>query len=99
GVVGPIVPRSVIAGTPVDGWTELCDYDRWDTAAFLAGSSSRDVWLYDRVTAMYRGHAITGELSPLRSAYREAGIYRGGITISNGVATGIAVPDAATDLK
>ena len=34
-----------------------------------------------------------------RSAYREAAIYRAGMTISDGVATAIAVPTAQTDLK
>jgi hypothetical protein len=96
GVAGPMVPRG---STPSDAWSALCDYDRWDTDAFLGAASSRDVWLYDRVTAMYRGYAITGESGPLRSAYREAGIYRAGITIANGVATKIGVPTAADDLK
>jgi hypothetical protein len=99
-VAGPIATAASVAGTTLDAWDKLCDYDRWDTAAFLVNaSSSRDVWLFDRVTAMYRGYAITGRLSPLRSAYREAEIYRAGMTISNGVATGIAVPNASTDLK
>jgi hypothetical protein len=78
----------------------VCDYDRWDTDAFLVNASaSRDVWLYDRVTAMVRGHVATGELSPLRSAYREAAMYRDGMTVANGVTTGIAVPTANGDLK
>ncbi len=97
GVAGPVAPRGA---TPADeAWAALCDYERWDTDAFRAASSSSDVWLYDRVTAMYRGYAITGALGPLRSAYREAGIYRAGIKISNGVATAIGVPGASGDLK
>ena len=99
-VAGALAPRAPLAGTTLDAWTSICDYDRWDTDAFLVNASaSRDVWLYDRVTAMYRGYAITGDLSPLRSAYREAALYQRGMTIANGTATGIAVPDAATDLK
>jgi hypothetical protein len=100
GLMGPMVAEQDLAGTPLDAWSSVCDYDRWDTDNFLVKwQASRDVWLYDRVTTMYRGYAFTGELSPLRSAYREADIYRAGMTISNGVATNIAVPTAQTDLK
>ncbi len=100
GVTGPAIPESEIAGTPLDAWSELCDYGAWDTDAFLvSAAASRDVWLYDRVTAMYRGYAVTGDADPLRSAYHEAAIYRAGMTIANGVTTAIAVPNASTDLK
>jgi hypothetical protein len=100
GVAGPLIPQASVAGTPLDAWRTLCDYDAWDTDTFLINAAaSRDVWLYDRVTAMYRGYAITGDLVPLRSAYREAEIYLAGMTISGGVATNIAVPSAQTDLK
>jgi hypothetical protein len=66
--VRAIVPQAAITGTPLDAWGGVCDYARWDTDAFVAGSASRDVWLFDRVTAMYRGYAITGALEPLRSS-------------------------------
>jgi hypothetical protein len=100
GVAGLVIPQADVAGTALDAWSDICDYAAWDTDQFLVSSAaSRDVWLYDRVTAMYRGYAITGSLVPLRSAYREAEIYRAGMTITNGVATNIAVPDAQTDLK
>ncbi|MBS1123001.1 MAG: hypothetical protein H6Q90_5229 [Deltaproteobacteria bacterium] len=100
-VAGPVIPRAMIAGTALDAWGGVCDYDRWDTDTFLSNASStRDVWLFDRVTSMYRGYAITGELSPLRSAYREASIYRAGMTIANGTTTGLPVPqDGSSDLK
>ncbi len=97
---GPVIPRAQVIGTPLDAWSALCDYAHWDTDAFLVNAqASRDVWLFDRVTAMYRGYAITGDVVPLRSAYREAAIYQAGMTIQNGVATNIAVPTAQTDLK
>ncbi len=100
GVAGYMIPQASVANTALDAWESLCDYAQWGTDKFLVNSaSSRDVWLYDRVTAFYRGYAITGSLVPLRSAYREAEIYRAGMTVSNGVATNIAVPDAQTDLK
>lgn len=100
GVAGPVVPAELVAGTALAAWSSQCDYDAWDTDAFLVNASaSRDVWLFDRVTAMYRGYAITGTQVPLRSAYREAELYRAGMSISNGVATGIAPPTADTDLK
>lgn len=100
GLGGPLVAQADVANTPLDAWNTLCDYDRWDTDDFLTNASaSRDVWLYDRVTAMYKGYFTTGALSPLRSAYREAELYRAGMTISNGVATAIAPPTANDDLK
>ena len=100
GVAGLLIPQASVSGTALDAWRTICDYDAWDTDTFLINSaSSRDVWLYDRVTTMYRGYATTGSLVPLRSAYREAEIYRAGMVISGGVATNIAVPDAQTDLK
>ncbi len=100
GFAGPVTPRSQVQGTSLDVWTTQCDYDQWDTDAFVANQSSgREGWLFDRVTSMYRGYAITGSTVPLRSAYREAAIYLAGMTITNGVTTGIAPPDANTDLK
>ncbi len=98
GAFGPLVPQATVAGTPLDAWAGVCDYDRWDTDAFLAGSASREVWLFDRVTAMYRGYAVTGARGPLESAYREAGLYRRGLT-GDESETRIGVPGAADDLK
>lgn len=100
GFAGPVTPRTQVQTTSLDVWTTQCDYDQWDTDAFIANQSTgREGWLFDRVTSMYRGYAITGSTVPLRSAYREAAIYLAGMTISNGVTTGIAPPDANTDLK
>jgi len=100
GVAGPLVAQSELEGTSLDAWRSICNYATWGTDKFLVNAaSSRDVWLYDRVTAMYRGYVMTGDRVPLRSAYREAEMYRAGLTISNGAATNIAVPNAQTDLK
>ena len=98
GFAGPIVPDTEIAGTPLAAWDSVCDHDRYDTDAFLADSASRGVWLYDRVTVMLRGYARSGTLSPLRSAYREATLYREGLT-GSGASTRIGVPGANDDLK
>jgi hypothetical protein len=98
GVAGPIATAAQIAGTALDAWTSLCDYAAWDTAAFLALADDRGSWLYDRPTAMYRGHAVTGDASPLASAYREAAIYLAGIT-GSGHDTRIGIPTAADDVK
>jgi hypothetical protein len=88
---GPLVEQSAVAGTPLDAWNTHCNYDQWNTDKFLTeAAATRDVWLYDRVT---------GAISPLKSAYREAEIYRAGMTITNGVATAIAPPTANDDLK
>ena len=100
GFAGPVTPRAQVQGTSLDAWAAQCDYDAWDTDAFLVNASaSRDVWLFDRVTTMYRGYASTGSMVPLRSGYRESAIYLAGMTVSNGVATAIAPPSANTDLK
>ncbi|HVK88558.1 MAG TPA: hypothetical protein VM513_30780 [Kofleriaceae bacterium] len=97
---GPMIPQAAFAGSALDAWSDVCDYTQWDTDAFLVNASaSRDVWLFDRVTAMYRGYALTGDTVPLESAYREAALYRDGMTITNGVATAIPVPTASSDLK
>ncbi|MBZ0232084.1 MAG: hypothetical protein K8M05_06995 [Deltaproteobacteria bacterium] len=98
GVIGRLVPAAEMAGTPLDAFGDVCDYERWNTEMFLAQQASRDVWLFDRVTAMYRGYAITGDAAPLASAYREAAIYRAGLT-GSGSSTRIGVPGAADDLK
>ncbi|MEZ4403821.1 MAG: hypothetical protein R3B06_27610 [Kofleriaceae bacterium] len=98
GGFGPLTPWAAVRGTPLDAWIGLCDYARWGTDAFVAGMDQREVWLFDRVTAMYRGYAVTGDLGPLTSAYREAAIYRAGLT-GVGADTRIGVPTAADDLK
>jgi hypothetical protein len=98
GFAGRLVPRADLAGSPLDAWGGVCDYARWNTEMFIAGQASREVWLFDRVTAMYRGYTITGDAAPLSSAYREAAIYRAGLT-GDGAATRIGVPGAADDLK
>lgn len=98
GVLGPLVAESELAPELGGAWDGVCDYERHDTDAFLPGSDSRAVWLFDRVTAMYRGHARTGARSPLRSAYREATLYREGITETDR-SVRIGVPGAERDLK
>lgn len=99
-LTGPAVPRDAIQDPALDVWDRICNYQRWNTDIFVQEASSRELWLFDRVTAMYRGYAITGELSPLESAYREAGMYRDGIrfTHAGDIAT-IGIPGAAADLK
>jgi hypothetical protein len=99
GLGGPMLPASSVAGTTLDTWTTKCNYTKFSTDAFVSLRSSKDVWLYDRVTALYRGYMLTGSITPLRYAYREATIYRSGMTISGGVATNIPVPNASSDLK
>lgn len=99
GVVGPEVPEKQVRGTELDAWTDVCDYDRYDTSVFLEErEGDRGPWLYDRVTAMVRGYALTGELAPLESAYREAHIYFNGLS-GHGTDTRIGVPTAEGDVK
>jgi hypothetical protein len=97
-VAGPVVAQSAIAGTPLDAWGGVCDYATWDIDAFLAQAAGREAWLFDRPTAMYLGYAMTGARVALESGYREAAMYRAGIT-GTGSATRIGVPTAADDLK
>lgn len=100
GLFGPAVPHAELAGTPLDAWSKLCDYQAWNTEKFLAGASRREVWLYDRVTAMLRGYALTGAPGPLTSALREAELYRAGLRRdAQGQLVGLAVPTADGDPK
>ncbi len=97
-LAGPSLPHSAFDGTALDAWQGVCDYDRWDTDAFLEVRGDRGPWLYDRVTTLVRGYQIYGGQSPLSSAFREAHIYRNGIT-GTGADTRIGVPSAASDVK
>ena len=97
-VAGPLLSEASVSGTDLDAWLPLCDYAAWDVDAFLTLSSDRAVWLYDRPTAMYRGHAITGSMDALASAYREVAMYRAGIS-GTGSSTRIGIPTAESDLK
>jgi hypothetical protein len=99
GVAGPVRAQSEFAGTALDAWNDVCDYDRFNSDVFNAERANAGSWLFDRPTALYRGYAMTGQLGPLRSAWREASIYRAGTTISGGIATAIPVPGASSDLK
>ena len=98
GFAGPVTTSEEIAGTELDAWTGICDYARYDVDAFLAIADDRGSWLYDRGTVMYRGHAMTGSLETLESAYRETAIYRAGIS-GTGPATRIGIPTADSDVK
>ncbi|MGE0549326.1 MAG: hypothetical protein AB7O24_23130 [Kofleriaceae bacterium] len=98
GVAGVMLTQADATAPPMAAWGTLCDYDEWDTEAFLPQMTDRAVWLYDRGTVFYRGYAQRGDLSPLRSAYRETSIYRNGLT-GSGAGTRIGIPTAADDLK
>jgi hypothetical protein len=95
GIAGPQV---TLADTKIDAFENVCDYDRHATAFFLANRSERGAWLYDRGTAMYRGHVRRGDQLTLESAYRETAMYRAGMS-GTGTATRISVPGAEDDLK
>ncbi len=98
GVTGPQVPESVVDGTALDAFDNVCDYANHATSQFLSLQTSKDVWLYDRGTTMYRGYARRGDQVTLESGYRETSIYRNGMT-GTGTATRIAVPGASEDTK
>lgn len=95
---GPSIPHSDFTGSDLDAWTSVCDYDKWNTEAFLAVNETRGPWLYDRVTTMFRGYQVYGGQSPLSSAFREAHLYRNGMT-GTGSETRIGVPSASGDVK
>ncbi|MBA2538569.1 MAG: DNRLRE domain-containing protein [Deltaproteobacteria bacterium] len=98
GVAGPQVPEAVTQGTSLDAFDNVCDYQNHTVTQFLSLQTSKDVWLYDRGTAMYRGYARRGDLVTLESGYRETAIYRAGLT-GTGTSTRIAVPSSGDDLK
>ena len=98
GVAGPQVAEAETEGTTYDVWDNVCDFDRHDVDQFLSLRQSKDVWLYDRGTIMYRGHVRRGDLATLESAYRETAIYRAAMT-GSGAGTRIGVPGSATDVK
>jgi hypothetical protein len=98
GVAGPLLPASTLTGTPLDAWASICDYATWNVDSFLAVATDRGSWLFDRPTALYRGYAMTGDRDALESGYREAAIYRAGIS-GTGSSTRIGVPTSADDLK
>ena len=101
GFAGPLVPEADVAGTDLDAWSTLCDYDGFDTAAFIAdgAATTRAVWLYDRGTALYRGYAPRDTLSPLASAYVETSMYRNLITGSGTSARNGLPQGSASDPK
>ncbi|MCW5837527.1 MAG: hypothetical protein KIS78_34360 [Labilithrix sp.] len=96
-VAGPALPSAAVAGTPAAAWDRVCDYDKFDTEAYLRVASETGSPLFDRPTALYRGYQRNGKLDVLRSAYREAALLRASIT-GTGSATRIGV-GAADDLK
>lgn len=101
GFAGPLSPEAEVAGEPTAAWAALCDYDAWGLDEFLMSGyeSDRAVWLFDRGTALYRGYARRGDLSPLRSAYIETAMYRNLITGSGTDARNGVPPDGAEDVK
>jgi hypothetical protein len=98
GVAGPQVAEADVAGSPLDAWRKVCDYDRHNADAFISMMSDASVWLFDRGTALYRGYVRRGTRPVLESAYRETTLYRDGIR-GTGQSTRIGVPGKAEDLK
>ena len=101
GVFGPLLAREDEPAAPLDAWSSACDYATWDTAAFVSAgaATAREVWLYDRATALYRGYARRGDLATLRSAYQEASMYFSRITLQGDSATINLPQSGGTDPK
>jgi hypothetical protein len=101
GVAGPLVPEADVKALPTAAWASLCNYDTWDTKAFLASGyeTDRAVWLFDRGTALYRGYARRGDLATLKSAYVETSMYRNRITGSGMQARNGTPAGGADDVK
>ena len=95
---GPLDTEADAASTPGAAWATLCDYDEWNVDAFVGMMGQADVWLYDRGTIFYRGHARRGDLGTLRTAYLESAIYLNGLT-GEGPDTEIGVPGKVGDAK
>ncbi|MBK9069885.1 MAG: hypothetical protein IPL79_02570 [Myxococcales bacterium] len=99
GVAGPLLSAGAAIEKNQDAWLGLCDYGAFGFDEFIDGAGDKGSWLFDRPTALYRGYVQTGDQPTLASAYKEASMYRAGLAVSGGVATGIAVPGASDDLK
>lgn len=101
GVFGRLSPESASSLAPSSAWARLCDYARWDTQAFLSAgaATAREVWLYDRPTVLYRGHARRGDLPTLQSAYREASLYFRRVSLAGGSASLNLPQGGGTDAK
>ena len=77
-LTGPMVPAGRGRGHVARRVADICDYDAVGHRQVPGNAqASRDVWLYDRVTAMYRGYAIDRRASPLA-----LGVSRGGRSIA-----------------
>ncbi|HLL24809.1 MAG TPA: DNRLRE domain-containing protein [Kofleriaceae bacterium] len=98
GVTGPQVTEASVEGTTLDAFDASCDYQNHTVTQFLSLQTGKDVWLYDRATTMYRGYARRGDQVTLETAYREAAIYRNGLTGAD-ASTRIGVPSSADDPK
>ena len=98
GVAGPQVPEALTTGSIKTGLGRICDYANHGITTFLPVAGTKDSWLFDRGTSMYRGYARRGDFFTLESAYRETALYRNGIT-GTGTSTRIGVPGASDDLK
>src|SRR5262245_26481204 len=96
GVAGLQVPEADVAGTPLDAWSGLCDYAKYNVTNFISQMGDAAVWLFDRGTTAYRGYVRRGDLVTLETAYRETAIYRAGIT---GTGTATRIPISQDDLK
>ncbi|HMI90315.1 MAG TPA: hypothetical protein VK509_03075 [Polyangiales bacterium] len=101
GIAGPLLPEADVASMPAAAWTAQCDYDRWNTDAFMSAGyeTDRAVWLFDRGTALYRGYARRGDLATLRSAYVETSLYRNRITGSGSAARNGTPDGGGEDVK
>jgi hypothetical protein len=97
GFAGPQLP---VDETPPElaAWDGACDYTAFGVDAFLAEMGDPSVWLYDRGTVFWRGHARSGDLGTLATAYRESAIYRAGLS-GSGEGTTIGLPAQVDDLK
>ena len=96
GITGPQVTEASVEGTALDAFDRSCDYQNHTVTQFLSLRSSKDVWLYDRATIMYRGYARRGDQMTLESAYREAAIYRDALS-GTGTSTRIGVPGSSSN--
>src|SRR5690606_26010156 len=98
GFAGPLDTEAAAEGTPGAAWASPRDYAKGGHDAFVQNIDDAAVWLYDRGTTHYRGHARRGDLGTLRSAYLETTHYRNGLT-GAGPDTTIGVPGKASDAK
>lgn len=97
GILGPVQTEADVEGGELDAWDAICLYATFDTEHFIDRINQEGAWSHDRAAIMYLAHVRRGDLTTLSSAFREAHMYRNGLT-GQGSATRIGIPGRLSDV-